>query len=325
MQTRRDAAISKGGGSSQGGTSSAVTESAKLPVRILVPAVYEREQQDITPDVSFHTMMQDMQQRMDSMATAIGTLHVELNNSRQASQYPSSWSQAKKSSSSRSKAVKKKKKQKKKSYNTTSDDDDDDDDDESTGSSTGTDATPMPIMDNSNLRTFYLTDVSAMLPVATSDPRLTDQVDYRRYRLRKRKAVLRSEEAKGLTRRVGEIHQRMPSLYFDVSEPLAVLSFLRQLKVVFDESGIIEAMGSRLLFDFVRGKASRILESLRDSVDRTINSYPGLVQHLLRVYATESAMMQAQAAFYQMMQHPGEDFPLFASRLQEQAGLLGTL
>jgi Ca2+-dependent lipid-binding protein len=99
-----------------------------------------------------------MQQRIDSMATAIGTLNVELNNSLQASQYPSSWSQAKKSSSSRLKAVKKKTKQKKKSYNTTSDDDDDDDDDESTGSSTGTDATPMPIMDNSTLRTFFLAD-----------------------------------------------------------------------------------------------------------------------------------------------------------------------
>jgi hypothetical protein len=142
MQTRRDAAASKGAGSSQGVTSSAVTESGKKSVRISVPAVDEREQQDITPDVSFHTMMQDMQQRMDSMATSIGTLNVELNNSRQASQYPSSWSQAKYSLSSRSKAVKKKK-----SYNTTSDDDDDDDDDESTGSSTGTDATPMPIMD----------------------------------------------------------------------------------------------------------------------------------------------------------------------------------
>jgi hypothetical protein len=256
MQTRLDAAISKGAGSSQGGTSSAVTESANNPVLISVPAVDEREQQAITPDVSFHTMMSDMQQRMDSMATAIGTLNVELNNSRQASQYPFSWSQAKNLSSSRSKAVKKKKKKKKKSYNTTSDDDDDDDDDdESTGSSTGTDATPMPIMNNSTLRTFYLADGSAMLPVATSDPRLTDQVDYRRYRLRKRNAVLRSEEAKRLTRRAEVIHQRMPSLYFDCSEPLAVLSFLRQLKVAFDESGITEAMGSRLLFNFVRGKA----------------------------------------------------------------------
>jgi hypothetical protein len=84
-------------------------------------------------------------------------------------------------------------------------------------------------------------------------------------------------------------------------------------------------MGSRLLFDFVRGKASRMLESSRASVDRTINSYPGLVQHLLRVYAIESARMRAQAAFHQMMQHPGEDVPLFASRLQAQAGLLGTL
>jgi hypothetical protein len=35
----------------------------------------------------------------------------------------------------------------------------------------------------------------------------------------------------------------MPSLYFDGSEPLAVLIFLRQLKVVFDESDITEAMG----------------------------------------------------------------------------------
>jgi hypothetical protein len=70
----------------------------------------------------------------------------------------------------------------------TIDDDDDDDDDESTGSSTGTDATPMPSMENSTLRTFYLADGSAMLPVATSDPWLTDQVEYRRYRLRKRKS-----------------------------------------------------------------------------------------------------------------------------------------
>jgi hypothetical protein len=111
----------------------------------------------------------------------------------------------------------------------------------------------MPIMDNSTLRTLYLAYGSAMLPVATSDSRLPDQVDYRWYRLRKRKAVLSSEEAKGLTRRAGEVHQRMLCLYCDGYEPLAVLTFLRQLKVDFDESGITEAMGSRLLFDFVRG------------------------------------------------------------------------
>jgi hypothetical protein len=75
-------------------------------VRIPVLVVDEREQNAITLDVSFHTMMQDMQQRMDSIATAIGTLNVGLNNSRQASQSPSSWSQTKMSSSSRSKAVK---------------------------------------------------------------------------------------------------------------------------------------------------------------------------------------------------------------------------
>jgi hypothetical protein len=68
MQTRRDAASSKGAGSSQGETSSAITEPGKKPVRIPVPAVDEREQQAITPDVSFHTMMQDIQKRIDSMA-----------------------------------------------------------------------------------------------------------------------------------------------------------------------------------------------------------------------------------------------------------------
>jgi hypothetical protein len=99
----------------------------------------------------------------------------------------------------------------------------------------------------------------------------------------------------------------MPSLYFDGSEPLAVLTFLRQLKVVFDDSGITETMGSRLLFDFIQEKASRMLEYSRASVDKTINSYPGLVQHLLKVYATESAIMRADATFDQMMQHPGED------------------
>jgi hypothetical protein len=130
------------------------------------------------------------------MATAIRTLNVELYNSRQASQYPSSWWQAlKKSSLGLSKAVKRNKEQKNKTYNTTSDDDDDDDDDKSTGSSTRTDATPMPTMDNFTLRTFYPSDGSAMRPVSTSDPRFTDQVAYRRYRLRKCKAVLRSEEA----------------------------------------------------------------------------------------------------------------------------------
>jgi hypothetical protein len=45
-------------------------------VRIPDPAIDEREQQAMTPDVFFHKVMQDMQQRMDSMATAIGTLKV---------------------------------------------------------------------------------------------------------------------------------------------------------------------------------------------------------------------------------------------------------
>jgi hypothetical protein len=79
----------------------------------------------------------------------------------------------------------------------------------------------------------------------------------------------------------------MPSFYFNGSEPLAVLTFLRQLKVFYDESGITGAIGSILLFDFVRGKASRMLEYSRASVDRPINSDPVLVQHLLKVYATE--------------------------------------
>jgi hypothetical protein len=104
MQTRRDAAISNGAGSSQGGTSLSVAESGKNPVRVPLTAVDEREQKAITPDVSFHTMMQDMQQRMDCMATAIATLNVELNNIRQASQYPTSWSQAKNSSCSAARA-----------------------------------------------------------------------------------------------------------------------------------------------------------------------------------------------------------------------------
>jgi hypothetical protein len=107
----RCSCLEEGAGSSQGGTPSALTESGKNPVRIPVPVVDEREQQAITPDVSFQTMMQDMQQRMDSMATAIGTPNVELKSSCLASQYPYSWSQTKIPSSSRSKAVKKKEKQ----------------------------------------------------------------------------------------------------------------------------------------------------------------------------------------------------------------------
>jgi hypothetical protein len=49
------------------------------------------------------------------------------------------------------------------------------------------------------IKTYYLADGSAMHPISTSDLWLTDQVDYRRYRLRKGKAALRSEETKGLT------------------------------------------------------------------------------------------------------------------------------
>jgi hypothetical protein len=53
---RSDAVISKGAGSSQGGTSSAEKDSGKNSVRIPVPAVDYREQQAITPDISFPTM-----------------------------------------------------------------------------------------------------------------------------------------------------------------------------------------------------------------------------------------------------------------------------
>jgi hypothetical protein len=91
----------------QSETSLAITESGNNPARIPAPAVDDREQQSMIPDVFFHKVLQDMHQRMDSLATDIGTLNVELNKSRQASKHPSSWSQTKKSSSCRSKAVKK--------------------------------------------------------------------------------------------------------------------------------------------------------------------------------------------------------------------------
>jgi hypothetical protein len=73
-----------------------------------------------------------------------------------------------------------KKMKQKRTYNTTSDDDDDDDD-ESTWSSTGTDVATMPILDDCTLITYDLADGSAMRPVATTHPTVTDQVDYRRY------------------------------------------------------------------------------------------------------------------------------------------------
>jgi hypothetical protein len=52
--------------------------------------------------------------------------------------------------------------------------------------------------------------------------------------------VLRPDKAKVLTSRAGQIQQCMPSLYFDGSNTLDVLTFLRQLKVFFDEPGIKE-------------------------------------------------------------------------------------
>jgi hypothetical protein len=185
MLTSRDAAASKGGGSSQGGNTSAIVASGKDHVPSPHPAVDEIEQQVVPPEVSFHEVMQGIQQRMNSMDTEIGTLNVYFKYSPQASQPPSTQSRPKKSSPSRSKAANKK------AYNTTSDDDDDD---EWTESSAGTDIMPIPNMEKFTLRTFYLADESAMRPVAISDPRLTDQVNHRRYRVRKRKALLRSEE-----------------------------------------------------------------------------------------------------------------------------------
>jgi hypothetical protein len=108
--------------------------------------------------------MRDMQQKVNSMATAIGALNVDLNNSRQTSQSSSSRSQPKKSSSSLPIVAKKKS-----TFNKTSDDDD-----ESIGSGTRTDVAPMRIMDNTTLKTNCLADGSAMRPVFTIDPRLTD-------------------------------------------------------------------------------------------------------------------------------------------------------
>jgi hypothetical protein len=85
---------------------------------------------------------------------------------------------------------------------------------------------------------------------------------------------------------------------------------LCQLMIVFHDSSITDVMGSSFYSTLSEVKTSRMLESSRDSVNLTINLYLDLVQHLFKVYATESAMIRAQATFYEMTQHHGEDVDL---------------
>jgi hypothetical protein len=80
---------------------------------------------------------------------------------------------------------------------------------------------------------------------------------------------------------------------FDGSKMLAVLTFLRQLKVEFDDSGITQAMTPRFTIEFVRKMVPWMPKSSRAFTDLTINSNHFQYQHLHKDFVTESAMMRS--------------------------------
>jgi hypothetical protein len=139
------------------------------------------------------------------------------------------------------------------------------------------------------------------------------------YRLLDRSPSIRAEQVASLTSYANQIRPRLADSVFGGDPPLQVLSFLKQLVRVADQSFISEAVLLWIVDDFLRTPAKEAFRS------QTLDSWPAAVHWLLSTYAPEPALEAAIRQLQISGQNYGESVRQYGHRLQLEAAALGSL
>jgi len=156
-------------------------------------------------------------------------------------------------------------------------------------------------------------------------------LDYRAYRLRNRHSTYGASQA----RKMGRTAKNMKFSFegtplFNGKEPLKVFSWLRKFVKACDDNDVLEGMGLYLIPKFLAGDAeARFTRNLPGSDigggQRSLGSFPAVVNWLLLTYAEPHALGLAQDKFSRATLVDNEGVDAFATRLRSLAELCGNI
>jgi hypothetical protein len=130
---------------------------------------------------------------------------------------------------------------------------------------------------------------------------------------------LPSDKSISLTQISNQVRPRMDGYFFSGEPQLKVLSFLRHLARIANQSRISEATLLWIVEDFMQSPAS---ESFRAQAHAT---WPAAIHWLLITFAPESSLEQAVRKLNLAIQGASEKVKQFGLRVQLEASILGSL
>ena len=101
---------------------------------------------------------------------------------------------------------------------------------------------------------------------------------------------------------------------FSGEDPLTVLHFLEELKVVFDDAGICEGDARHMFRYFLTGDALRLFKGL---TTKERDAYPQILRWMLRTYVRENLLQEARDEFFARSQKSDETEQEYAEALRE--------
>jgi len=158
-------------------------------------------------------------------------------------------------------------------------------------------------------------------------------LDYRTYLLNDRSTKFNSGVTKQIAKMVRRMDVQMKSQIFDPVDPITILSFLPAFKTACDSNGIHEGAAMWLFQYFVK-KTTKAAIVARTTAGSTgdgktpgshLTNYPAVVQFLLKTYATDEVIAEADAEINRYRQPDRMSPPDYAHNLWTKALRCGTV
>ena len=175
----------------------------------------------------------------------------------------------------------------------------------------------------------------AMTPLRPVNSLFKDAIDYRTYQLDDRTPECDEKATRRLRRKRRDVKVDMQGVLFTGKDPVAVINFLNTLKEACNSNNVHEGAAKRLFQYFLKGNPRKTLrKSLksrskskqgrkRDREAHKVTTYPGIVQMLLKTYASDDILSEAHASVCDYKK-PDSITPItYAERLSDKAERTG--
>ena len=161
----------------------------------------------------------------------------------------------------------------------------------------------------------------------------TKAVNYKTYRLDRRSARYDSSVAWRVNRYRKKLDVQMKTHTFSGQDPIAVLGFLARFKMACDHNGISEGAAVWCFQFYLTGQAHALLQSRLhgntmavDAEQRELlETYPEVVNYLLRTYATDEVISEAVGDVTSFRQSSNMTEEVYSNHLWDKALRCGTV